>query len=286
MATTNQIYTYVVSLLIVSWIAQLPAIFFTEGVYSEDARIWLALTMVSPAMVTFFFLKMNKDLRGQLLWKPNSQIFITSFLAVLIPILLAFSVLIAVQTFGYGQSEWFSFSDSGVNIKGGPFFLGKGDQTWLVFFSNVFITGTAFALLNACIASGEEVAWRGLVQPLLIDKLGFLKGICLLGFIWSMFHLPILLNGYNYPENHILGSFILFPIRLIAASYFYAWLTLKSKSFIPAAIAHGAGNGIQQAIVSNIHMNTSQIYESVLTIVVTVVIGLFFLLLTYRKEKI
>ena len=220
------------------------------------------------------------------MWKPNSQIFITSFLAVLIPILLAFSVLIAVQTFGYGQSEWFSFSDSGVNIKGGPFFLGKGDQTWLVFFSNVFITGAAFALLNACIASGEEVAWRGLVQPLLIDKLGFLKGICLLGFIWFMFHLPILLNGYNYPENPILGSFILFPIRLIAASYFYAWLTIKSKSFIPAAIAHGAGNGIQQAIVSNIHMNTSQIYESVLTIVVPVVIGLFFLLLTYRKEKI
>lgn len=286
MATTKQIYTYLASILIVSWTVQLPAIFFTEGVYSEDARIWLALTMVSPAMVTFFFLKMNKDLRGQLLWKPNSQIFITSFLAVLIPILLAFSVLIAVQTFGYGQSEWFSFSDSGVNIKGGPYFLGKGDQTWLVFFSNVFITGAAFALLNACIASGEEVAWRGLVQPLLIDKLGFLKGICLLGFIWSMFHLPILLNGYNYPENPILGSFILFPIRLIAASYFYAWLTLKSKSFIPAAIAHGAGNGIQQAIVSNIHMNTSQIYESVLTIVVTVVIGLFFLLLTYRKEKI
>ena len=286
MATTKQIYTYLASILIVSWTVQLPAIFFTEGVYSEDARIWLALTMVSPAMVTFFFLKMNKDLRGQLLWKPNSQIFITSFLAVLIPILLAFSVLIAVQTFGYGQSEWFSFSDSGVNIKGGPFFLGKGDQSWLVFFSNVFITGAAFALLNACIASGEEVAWRGLVQPLLVDKLGFLKGICLLGFIWSMFHLPILLNGYNYPENPILGSFILFPIRLIAASYFYAWLTIKSKSFIPAAIAHGAGNGIQQAIVSNIHMNTSQIYESVLTIVVTVVIGLFFLLLTYRKEKI
>lgn len=286
MATTKQIYTYLASILIVSWTVQLPAIFFTEGVYSEDARIWLALTMVSPAMVTFFFLKMNKDLRGQLLWKPNSQIFITSFLAVLIPILLAFSVLIAVQTFGYGQSEWFSFSDSGVNIKGGPFFLGKGDQSWLVFFSNVFITGAAFALLNACIASGEEVAWRGLVQPLLVDKLGFLKGICLLGFIWSMFHLPILLNGYNYPENPILGSFILFPIRLIAASYFYAWLTIKSKSFIPAAIAHGAGNGIQQAIVSNIHMNTSQIYESVLTIVVPVVIGLFFLLLTYRKEKI
>lgn len=285
MATTKQIYTYVASLLIVSWTVQLPAIFFTEGVYSDDARIWLALTMVSPAMVTLFFLKKNKDLRGQLLWKPNSQIFITSFLAVLIPILFAFSVLVAVQTFGYGQSEWFSFSDSGVNIKGGPFFLGKGDQSWLVFFSNVFITGAAFALLNAFIASGEEVAWRGLLQPLLIDKLGFLKGICLLGFIWSMFHLPILLNGYNYPENPILGSFILFPIRLIAASFFYAWLTLKSKSFIPAAIAHGAGNGIQQAIVSNIHMNTSQIYESVLTLIVTVVFGLFFLVLTYRKDK-
>ena len=140
-------------------------------------------------------------------------------------------------------------------------------------------------MLNALVATGEEFAWRGLLQPLLTDKFGIFKGITILGFIWSMFHLPVLLNGYNYPQNPIIGSFILFPIRLIAISYFYAWLTLKSKSFIPASIAHGAGNGIQEAIVSNIKMNTNQIYENVITIVITVIIGLVFLALTYRTTK-
>lgn len=55
MPTNKQIYTYVAALLIVSCIVQLPAIFFAEGVYSDDARIWLALTMVTLLMVTIFF---------------------------------------------------------------------------------------------------------------------------------------------------------------------------------------------------------------------------------------
>lgn len=153
----------------------------------------------------------------------------------------------------------------------------------MVFTLNIFITGAAFALLNALVATGEEFAWRGLLQPLLTDKFGLIKGLTILGFIWSMWHLPALLNGYNYPENPILGGLVLFPIRLIATSYFYAWLTLKSKSFIPASIAHGAGNGIQEAIVSNIKMDTSPIYESVTTIILTVIVGLIFLLFVEKK---
>ena len=100
----------------------------------------------------------------------------------------------------------------------------------------------------------------------------------------SMWHLPVLMNGCNYPENPIVGSFILFPIRLIATSYFYAWLTLKSKSIIPASIAHGAGNGIQEAIVSNVKMDRGQIYENAITIVVTVIVGLIVLSLSQKEN--
>jgi membrane protease YdiL (CAAX protease family) len=261
------------------------AIAITGDANSDAARVWLAGTMLSPLIVTIIFLNRNKELRKRLLWKPNAKIFITCFLAVLIPIIIAFAVLIIIQQFNYGKSAWFSLSDSGVQINGGPFFLGKGDQSWLVFVSNIFITGAAFALLNAFFAAGEEFAWRGLLQPLLTDKFGWVKGVAILGFIWAMWHLPVLLNGYNYPDNPIIGAFIFFPIRLIAISFFYAWLTLKSKSFIPAAIAHGAGNGIQEGIVSNIAMHTGQIYEHMITIVVTVVIGLVFLGLTYTSGK-
>jgi len=285
MATKRQIYFYISLLLIVSWTIQILAITITGGINTDDARIWLVCTMLSPLVVTIFFLNRYKDLKQHLLWKPNLKIFIATFFAVLMPIIIAFSVLLIIQNFNYGQSEWFSFSNSGASIAGGPFFLGTGNQSWLVFASNIFITGAAFALLNAVVATGEEFAWRGLLQPLLTDQFGLFKGITILGFIWSIWHLPALLNGYNYPDNPILGGFILFPIKLIAISYFYAWLTLKSKSFIPASIAHGALNGIQEGIISNIKMTTSQLYENITTIVLTVVVGLVFLALIYRIRK-
>lgn len=285
MITKKQIYIYIAVLLLVSWAIQILAILITGDINSDSARIWLVGTMLTPFLVTIIFLKRNKNLKQHLLWKPNSKIFITSFFAVLIPIIIAFSVLIILQKFNYGQSEWFTFSYSGVNISGGPFFLGKGNQSWFMFVPNIFITGAIFAILNALIATGEEFAWRGLLQPLLTDKYGLFKGITILGFIWAIWHLPALLNGYNYPENPIVGSFILFPIRLIATSYFYVWLTKKSNSFIPASIAHGALNGIQTAIVSNIKLSTSPIYENVITITITIVIGLLFIALTYRISK-
>ncbi|WP_165372259.1 CPBP family intramembrane glutamic endopeptidase [Emticicia agri] len=283
MKTKKQVSIYIALLLIVSWLIQILAISITGDINSDAARIWLVGAMLSPLIVTIFFLNRNMNLRQKLLWKPNSKIFITSFFAILIPIFIAFAVLIIIQQFNYGQSEWFSFSISSVNITGGPFFLGKGIQSWLVFVANIFVTGAAFALLNALVATGEEFAWRGLLQPLLTDQFGLVKGVTILGFIWSMWHLPALLNGYNYPDNPVIGSFILFPIRLIATSYFYAWLTLKSNSFIPASIAHGALNGIQTAIVANIKMNASQIYENMITITLTVIIGLIFLALTHRQ---
>ncbi|MBS1775698.1 MAG: CPBP family intramembrane metalloprotease [Bacteroidetes bacterium] len=276
MTTKKQLISYIGLLLLVSWSIQILAIIVTGDINSDAARIWLVGTMISPLIITLLFLTKNKNLKKNILLKPNSQVFITSFMAVLVPIIIAFVVLIILQNFGFGQSDWFTFSISGVHISGGPFILGKGDQSWFLFAINIFITGAAFALLNSIVATGEEFAWRGLLQSLLIDQYGLLKGILILGFIWSMWHLPALLNGYNYPDNPILGSFILFPIRLIATSFFYAWLTQKSRSFIPAAIAHGALNGIQTGIVSNIKMNNSQIYENIITIAVTVFVGIVF----------
>ena len=103
---------------------------------------------------------------------------------------------------------------------------------------NIVVTAIAFSLMNGIPAAAEEFTWRGFLQGILIDKLGITKGVVALGLIWSFWHLPALLAGYNHPEHPILGSFFLQPIQEISISFFFAWLTLKSKSFIPAAIAH------------------------------------------------
>jgi uncharacterized protein len=280
--TNRQLIIYCSSLFLLSWCVQIAAIIITGSANSPETRPWLVATMFTPSVVTIAYLIVHPQLRTKLLWKPNWSIFRISFIAVLVPIIIAFLVLLFIQQMGYGNSGWLHFSSTGVRISGGPFLLGIGTQSWLLFIANILITGVIYSLINGIVATGEEFAWRGFLQGILIERLGTIKGIALLGFLWSMWHLPMLLDGYNFPETPLLGSFVIFPILSIAYSFFMGWLTLYSQSFIPAAIAHGAVNSIMEGIISNINMDVPRIYEDLITLSVAVVIGLFFMFLLKR----
>jgi uncharacterized protein len=271
------ILIYCAWLFLISWSLQFIAILTTNGLDDPKMKWWLAATMLTPSVVTFFYLHFHPTLKSKLLWKPNLKLIITTFLAVFIPIIIAFIIVAIFQSLHWGTSNWFEFSSNSVNISGGPFLFGLGSQSWLLFSINIFSTGLFFALINSIFAAGEEIAWRGLLQGLLIERLGAWKGILLLGFIWSMWHLPIQLFGYNYPENPIAGSLIISPIIMIGYSFFLTWLTVYSKSFIPAAIAHGAGNGIQEGIISQISLSTPELNLYLIRGLTYIIIGLIFM---------
>jgi len=150
---------------------------------------------------------------------------------------------------------------------------------------NVFVTGACFSLLNAVVALGEEIGWCGFLQGQLIMRLGAMRGIALLGVIWSFWHLPALLAGYNCPQHPFLGAFVLFPIQLVGASCFLGWLTLKAKSFWPAAITHGAVNSIQQGVLDSLHLSLPQIYEHVMRVALTLLLGVICLLLILGHKE-
>jgi len=221
-AVTNQwLYLYGGSIFLISWALQGLAIATTSDINSDAAELWLVGTMLVPAFVTIGFLVMNKSLRGRILWKPTRNIFGLVLAAVLVPTLIAFVVLAILQHFGYGVSGWFTFATSGVNISGGPYLLGSGQQSWALFALNILVTAIFYSFLNAIPAAGEEFAWRGFLQGLLVERFGTLKALTLLGFIWSMWHLPAQLAGYNYPEYPIVGSLLISPLELIATSFFF-----------------------------------------------------------------
>jgi membrane protease YdiL (CAAX protease family) len=280
------ILKYCAWLFLVSWGLQIVGIANTNGLEDPAMRWWLAAAMLSPSIVTIFYLYFNPILKSKLLWKPSLKLISATFLSVLVPILFALIVVVIFESFDWGTSKWFEFSRKHVSVSDGPFFLGLGSQSWLIFSLNIFTTGFVFALLNSFIAAGEEIAWRGLFQGLLIERFGVWKGILLLGFIWSMWHLPIQLFGYNYPENPVVGSFIISPLILIGYSMFMGWITVYSKSFIPAAIAHGAGNGIQEGIISQLDLSTPELYLYIIRLLTSLTIGLIFMyFLTRSKSK-
>ena len=97
--------------------------------------------------------------------------------------------------------------------------------------------------------------------------------------LWSFWHLPVLLAGYNYPENRYLGAFIFSPILLVAASFFMAWLTLRTRSFWPAALVHSAGDSIAGGLTASIKTTLPglYIYLTELTIIFAVGVACFLL---------
>ena len=50
--------------------------------------------------------------------------------------------------------------------------------------------------INAVVGFGEELGWRGLLQREL-GFIGFWKSSILIGFIWGVWHAPIILQGHN-----------------------------------------------------------------------------------------
>ncbi|WP_421933243.1 CPBP family intramembrane glutamic endopeptidase [Phenylobacterium sp.] len=281
----RKLLAYLVLIFALSWSLQFAVIARVGDLESPDAAPWLLATMSVPALVTLAFVLLDKSLRPAFAWKPAWRMLPLMLVAVLIPTLIAFGVVAVVEATGWGASGWFDFGQSGVTISGGPWVLGKGAQAWPLFLANVAATGGAFAVMNGLVAMGEEAGWRGLLQGQLIDRLGTARGIVLLGLIWSFWHLPSLLAGYNFPQHPVLGALVIFPIELVAMSFFLGWLTLKSGSFWAAAVAHGAGNSIEEGVVSNLHLTVPQLYEDLLRMGFTVLFGLVFWALLRRRSN-
>jgi membrane protease YdiL (CAAX protease family) len=279
------IFIYLLVIYSISWLIQLFAIFGTSGINSDEAEIFLLVTMLVPALVTIVLLVKDKSLRSKILWKPNIKIIKNVLIGVFVPTLIAFSVVSVFSVLGYGNPKWFNFTIQGVNVTGGPWLLGIGENGWLFFILNVALTAFVYSLMSGIPAVAEEFAWRGFLQGILIDRFGMTRGIILLGTIWSFWHLPALLAGYNHPGYPILGSFLLQPIQEIAVSFFLAWLTISARSFIPAAIAHGAGNSIQEGVISNIELQVPVIYKDITTLMITVIVGVVFWYILRKKMQ-
>ncbi len=92
-----------------------------------------------------------------------------------------------------------------------------------------------------CVATfGEEFGWRAYLLPKLLP-LGGRRAILLSGVIWGVWHWPLIVLGYNYPETPLLGSLAMVYFTVVAG-VFLGWVTLRGNSVWPAVIGHAAIN--------------------------------------------
>ena len=100
--------------------------------------------------------------------------------------------------------------------------------------------------LNLIPCLGEEWGWRGYLLPKVAARMKFLPTVLLTGFIWGIWHAPIIVTGHNYGMGYAgypwtgIGAMCLF---CIVGGTLLSYITLKTNSCWPAVLAHGALNG-------------------------------------------
>ena len=101
--------------------------------------------------------------------------------------------------------------------------------------------------MNFITCFGEEWGWRGYLLPKMAEKLPAIPMLLINGLIWGLWHAPLTAIGHNYGV-----SYPGFPFTGIAAmccfcivmGIFLSYVSMKTKSCIPAVLGHGAINSI------------------------------------------
>ncbi|MDX9749280.1 MAG: CPBP family intramembrane glutamic endopeptidase [Paludibacter sp.] len=94
--------------------------------------------------------------------------------------------------------------------------------------------------VNGLAAYGEELGWRGFLLYQ-FRTMNFMKASLLIGSIWGIWHAPLILMGHNYPQHPQIGV-LMMTVLCILLTPLLLYFTIKSKSVIAAAIAHGTMN--------------------------------------------
>ncbi len=111
------------------------------------------------------------------------------------------------------------------------------------FIATTLINGLlAGATINAVLAFGEEIAWRGFLVKVLQGK-KFILAAILIGLVWGAWHFPLVLNGHNYPTHPVIGVFMMI-LMCISFTPILLYFRLKSGSVIVPAIMHGTFNAM------------------------------------------
>ncbi len=110
----------------------------------------------------------------------------------------------------------------------------------------VFLVGTILQIIifgttiNTVFAFGEEAGWRGFILNNLKSK-GFYNASVIIGFIWGIWHFPVIIQGHNYPEHRIIGIFMMI-LWTILLSPFFTFIVYKTGTLLSAALMHGVLN--------------------------------------------
>lgn len=206
--------------------------------------------MWCPALAAFATLRLNRRRLSELSWKwPARRFALASWY---IPLSYAATAYVMVWVTGLGAFPNHQFMDSLVARMG----LGLSPTASTLLY--VALMGTFGLVGGMSRALGEEIGWRGFLVPEMSKTFSFTATAFISGVVWSLWHYPVLIFADYNAGTDTLYAMACFTIMVVAISFVFAWMRLKSGSLWTGALLHASHNLYVQAIFTPLTRNTGK----------------------------
>ncbi len=200
---------------------------------------------VAALVVVFFLERPQQRARALGLWplKPIRRLLGYAALAISVPIALVLAALPIGALLGVFPADFVTFSAfrAALDQQRGAAGVEELPLPVGTLVAIQLATTPVGAFINLVPALGEELGWRGWLLPKLMP-LGTVPALLVTGVIWGLWHAPLILLGYNYPDAPGWLGLTAMVGMCIPVGAVFGWLRLRSGSVWPAALAHGAFN--------------------------------------------
>ena len=262
----------------------LSSIFYFFIIYSGKlgggAGMYVTGLMWCPGISALITMKILKRNISELGWKWGETKYQVK--CYLIPLFYVFLAYLIIWSFGWGrfynkeEASWITETLG----------LGEiGDGLSIAFY--VLIVGVFGIFGGMATALGEEIGWRGFLVPELFKNQGFTKTSLITGFIWGIWHLPILLFADYNSGTPSWFAIPCFMVMATAISFIYTWFRIQSGSLWTAVILHASHNLFIQRIFTPLTEdtgNTAYYFDEFGIVLPIVAIGFAIYFWVKRKE--
>ena len=206
--------------------------------------------MWCPALAGMLTLRLNDRSIGELGWKwGETKYQLWSWFVPLLYASIAYGIVWIAGFGGLGNRDFLHSLAQQMHLRA---------PEWVSAGLGIFLTGTYGLIRSVGSALGEEIGWRGFLVPELSRTTSFTATALLSGAVWSLWHYPILIYGDYNAGTPTWYGLTCFTVMVIAASFVFAWMRLKSGSLWTGAILHGSHNLYIQAIFTPLTRNTEK----------------------------
>ena len=215
MSDRNQALVFIVSVLAISW--GFEAIIIANGGVRSFGPAWLVALMCIPGALSIVLRLILKSGFGDVGFRIGKGRYY--LYAVAVPLLLALlvgliSAALDIRKFS-PVSPW-----------------------QLTQLSPVLLSVLGLGLIGAF---GEELGWRGFLLPKMISS-GVKSPYLVSGLVWALWHLPLIAFGGFYQADNELLMALIYGVGIIAMSFVFSELRVRSGSVWVATIVHAAHN--------------------------------------------